>query len=485
MILTLTIGGVDRTEYLRVETLKPSSQLGSRGTCTFSLRSPVSGEVPVYRPAIGAVVEVENVATSAIIFAGTIDGIDEGLYADIDSDRAVMEYRVSAVDYNQIADRHLVNDAYEGMLAGDIVKVIVADFFTDDGISENVTTNHVEDGVTISKAVFSYVSAAQAFDDLCDQTGFSWWIDEDLDLHFCDRSSVAAPFSLTSSSANWRGMRVSRTREDYRNKQFVRAGKYLSDARTERFAGDGETKTYTTAYPLGTAPSVTVNGAPKTVGIGGVDSGEDWYWNKESNTISQDSEGTALSSSDVLAVTYRGLIPLVVEIQDDIEIAARRSIEGGTGIYEAVASAPEIDDRGMAEDKARAYLRKYGVIPQTVTFETDADGLRAGQLLSINVPVHGISGGDYLIESVSLRDVGGKMFRYSVKALSGESLGGWLKWFAKLANAAQIHTIRENETVNKLRSFRDGVVCSDSFSIGTETPETRIGYGTIGFMVIG
>lgn len=187
MILALSIGGTDRTEYLRVETLKCEDVLSSRGTARFSLQSPISGGLPIYRPEIGAVVVITNAGTGAVPFAGTIDSITEALYADIDSDRVVMGYSVSCVDYNQLADRHLVNDAYIGMLAGDIVKAIVSTFFTVDGISENVTTNHVEDGVTISKAVFSYVSAAQAFDDLCDQTGFSWWIDEALDLHFCGR----------------------------------------------------------------------------------------------------------------------------------------------------------------------------------------------------------------------------------------------------------------------------------------------------------
>ncbi|MFA7121635.1 MAG: hypothetical protein WC277_09145 [Bacilli bacterium] len=479
-IVTLTIGGVDRTAYLTPGSVRPESALGNRGTCSFTVISPLAAGVPAFRPGDGEAVAVTNILSSAVVYAGTIDSVDEELLFDAEAARNEMRYRVSCVDYKQLADKRQVAESYSDTSAGDIFRDIVDKYLAVDG----VTYTHVEDGPILELATFNYLPASQAFDEVCELIGYSWDIDTDRDLHLFERASNTAPFSLTVTSANWRRMRVQRPRDDYRNRQYIRAGTALSDSRSETFAGDGEIRSFLLSLPCGAVPTITLDSAAQTVGIGQVDTGKDWYWNKGSNVITQDASGTVLTSTTVLAVTYRGQYPLLVLAQDDAAIAARQTIEGGSGIYDAIEDASDIDDRALAEDKGRAYLRKYGVIPDIVTFETDADGLRAGQLISITVPVHDLDG-DYLIERVTSQDVGGKLYRYAVQALSGESLGGWLNWFKKLATASRKKVIRENEVVLLLRTVEDTIVVSDALSVVSEAPETRVGYGRIGFMEIG
>jgi len=86
---------------------------------------------------------------------------------------------------------------------------------------------------------------------------------------------------------------------------------------------------------------------------------------------------------------------------------------------------------------------------------------------------------------VTSQDVGGKLYRYAVQALSGESLGGWLNWFKKLATASRKKVIRENEVVLLLRTVEDTIVMSDALAVTSGAPETRVSYGRIGFMEIG
>ena len=54
-------------------------------------------------------------------------------------------------------------------------------------------------------------------------------------MYFFDSSSNAAPFGLTSASENWRDMRITESREQYRNRQIVVGGNSLTEERDDSF----------------------------------------------------------------------------------------------------------------------------------------------------------------------------------------------------------------------------------------------------------
>jgi len=88
-------------------------------------------------------------------------------------------------------------------------------------------------GPAIEKFVFNYVPASQAFDDIAELAGYIWYIDYEKRLHFTPKDRNAAPFGLTETSQNWRNLKVSESRDLYRNRQIVRAGTALTDERTD------------------------------------------------------------------------------------------------------------------------------------------------------------------------------------------------------------------------------------------------------------
>jgi len=467
MAVTLSIAGVDRTSLLQVNTLSISDELNSRNTCDFVL----ADETGSYRPAVGEEVIITENGTRR--FAGTIDDKQEYVLPSTNT----LKIRVTCVDYNQICDRHLVARVYENQALGDIVHDIVAQ----DLAGEGITTNNVQDGPVITKAVFNYMTVAEAFNELAELTGYAWYIDYNKDLHFFSRETNTAPFSLSDTSNNFRYMTVRQTRGQYRNKQYIRAGQDITDLRTEQFVGDGANKTFVLAFPVAKQPTITVNGVSKTVGIRGVHTnGYDFYWSKGEKEITQDDAASALTSSDTLEVTYQGFFPIILVAQADQEIDDRKATEGGTGIYEAIEDDPNIDSQNLAQQRADGLLRKFGRIPRIVEFETDEGGLAAGQLISIDVTDYNLSG-QFLIDSVQANDVKGQFLRYRVRALDGETLGGWPEFFKKLAQAGRKFVIRENEVLILLRRFKDAVVCSDSLTVSSGAPENRVGYLQIGF----
>ena len=420
-----------------------------------------------------------------ILYAGTIDSLGE--YSPNSNRTGALAYNLNCVDYNQLCGRFLVAETYNSYLAGDIVKHIIDDFINVTSPGEGVTYANVQDGPTISKAVFNYIYATQAFDELAEIAGFSWWISYDKDMHFCSRLTNAAPFGLTDTSNNFRNPVIHRTRQDYRNKQYFRGGKDTSSSQTESFVGDGTNRTFVLSLPCAKVPtSVMVNATPpsKSIGIYQVDTGKDFYWQEDSFNITQDSGGVVLTVADILAVTYQGYFPIIYENFLESAISERQSVEGGTGIYESAVTDESINTSAAVAERTEALLRKYGVIPETVEFETDTDGLKAGQLISIVITKHNLNA-SYLIQRVTISDITANILRYQVTALSGENIGGWVDFFKKLAKAGQGYTIRENEVLLKVRNFSDNLRLTDTLTVTSGSPIAIVDISLVGYSETG
>jgi len=477
--LVVTISG--QPAAYRAGTLSISGSLGTRTVATFSTvdHPPFATTVEV-----GQVVEIRD-ETGSLIFAGTIDSIDE----EIDPAETVRFKRVACVDYNQIADRHLVAYVYQPddltptLYAGDVIKDIVARFFIYGGVTEGIDTSNVEDGPEIEKFVFNYVPASQAFDDIADLTGYVWYIDYEKKLYFTPRDKYEAPIVIGGKTQNWRNMKITESRDLYRNRQIVRAGTALTDPRIDTVvAAEADQKLFEVPFPVGTASAVTVNSVAKTLGVNGLHEGRDFYWSYGSNVLTAE---IAPGVGAVIALTYQGMFQILVDERIDAEILARRALEGGTGVYEAIADDPAINMQPVAVQKALAYLRKHGVIPQTVRFETDCPGLRPGQLITIKFVSAGLND-YYLIESVNMRDLQGRINRYQVSAVSGDALGGWLEWFSALARQAQKFVLYDEDQVSMLREITDTVRVYDisiEEPLGTvdRKPESRVDNACVGF----
>ena len=473
MAVTITVTGVDRTAaWDRTGELSYEDLLNGRNTLRVRLFDRVGG----FRPEDGQEVIVLEDGTRR--FGGMLVEPEE--YEEPGT--GVLRFDASAVDFSAIADRHLVARVYEHQT----LKAIVLDIVAHDVAGEGLDTRGVETGPTIDKAVFNWVPASQAFNELSELAGMAWWVDASKVLHFRERTSIAAPAPLDGSTALLGTVRVRPNREQYRNRQIVRAGTDLTDARTEPFSGDEERRTFTTSFKVGTVPTVEVNSVSKTVGIRGVDTGRDWYWSKGTTEISQDESGAVLTGTDLLEVTYQGMFPIIVDATADSEVVARQAIEGGTGMYTRVENRPNIDSFAMATEAVEAMLARYGSIGRVVTCQTRSAGFAAGQLVEVTFPSHGISAEEFLIDSVSavVNEDADELW-YTVNAIAGDPYGGWQAYFRRLAQAGRQFVLHDDEIVVILRSLADEVTAAARLTAVSAVPETRAGYALAGFSVAG
>ena len=463
--VVVTIDGVDRSAYLGANSWRWASRLEERATCDFELI--VKGPTPYYRPLVGEPVIVTLNGTR--IFGGMIDNVDE----DEPVKGAGVFYTVRCKDYAAILDRFLVARKFDGVPAGDMVTVLVRDYVN---AAEGMTTTGVQPGITLGKVVFGYRKASDCIRELATLCGFSWYVDEFKDVKFFERATYYAPFSIVDGSNNYLSLSIKRSGEKYRNVQYIRGGLGVTNSRQESFKGDGSRQSFPLTFPVAGSPAakpvITLNtgGGPaaQTVGIRNLDdpTAYQWYYEARDKTISQRDTDAAIASTDILAVTYVGLFPTLALRQDGAKVAERSSIEGGSGVYQAIETDRSIESEDFAEDKALALIRKYGDIPTELRFSTDEAGLRAGQILTVDLPTRGddLSAKEFLIESVTARDLEGLHVRYEVIAASGEHLGGWASWFRKLAAAGQDFTLQEGEVIDQLSQHFEGIKFTETYS---------------------
>lgn len=378
---------------------------------------------------------VEILDGSALVWTGVLE--KPAVAAEPPGDVNVWE--LQAVDWHEICDRRIVAASYENMAVG----AVVLDVFTRFLGGETLTVDTIETGPVVLEAVFNYITVAEAFDALAEKAGFTWWIDRFRRLHFRSRGSVAAPWSLTWDDCDDAPPTLANGAPLYRNRQYIRGARDITDPQAESFVGDGVAQAFTLGFPAAKAPTVKVNGVTKTLGIRGLETGFEWYWQKDSEVISQDLTGVPLTSSDTLQVTYQGTFPVVVVSQDAAEIVRLKTVRGfGTGLVELVDDEPLTTTREAAFESAAAKLAKYAAAGRTLHFRTVRSGLAPGQLLTVTLAEYGLTAEDFLITEVEISEEDSTIW-YGVEAVQGPVGEAWVRFFDRMVRGGGF-VLREN-----------------------------------------
>ncbi len=408
-----------------INSLSIDDRIGERSTASFTVRD------------LGAALSFEQGDPcdiydddDNIIFAGFIDSVD---IREITPGTGLF-HAVKCTDNHYLADKRLAAESYEDKSCGYIASDLLTNYLADEGVTEG----EIQDGPELSTCVINYVRVSDALDTLADAAGFLWYIGHDRKLHFIARSTNAAPWEVTTDDMVLDTVGLTEGNPKYRNRQYIRGGKAVTDLQTENRTGDGETKSFAMGFPLAKVPTITVDGGAQTVGIKGIDTGKDWYWSKGDEAIVAD---TAPANGKAIVVQYYGEYEIIVQATDEDAVADQLAIEGvGTGIVEDIADEPNVTDVTSAVDIALAKLQQYSPHGKSLTFTTRRTGLASGQLAKVTYPAFGLSAAEMLIESVRIRRVaaGTDEFRYAVTATEGPVAGGWSQFFKTLAKIGEL-----------------------------------------------
>lgn len=461
----------DGTAFIVANSVNIESSLNRPTVCEFE----TVDETGDFRFTQGEQVVILDDATSIRIFAGIVYETVESVMPGSDS----LHSRVRAVDFTQLLDRHVVAKAYNNTDLNAILSDIVSTHLTQDGVTIAET---LPDPPVFQRVVFNYSTVTECLNDLANITGYHWYVDYDRALYFGPRVSTPAGFSVTDATQTWHGLSVRRSLEEYRNTQLIAGGLAGTNPRTETLERIGRDRGGFVSLPIASQPTVVhyevpgrfqppSNSYTATVGILGVDAGKDFYWSRNSQAITAD-PSVEIGEFDALDVTYSGLIPLLVRSVNEDEVSSRAGVQADSGVFEHFLRDAGLDSVSAAIDRGAGFLRKFGRIQHRVMFEMDSvihpdvTSLRTGQLIPITLARHDIDG-DYLVEGISIRDIGLEFYRYSITCASGESLGGWSEFFRKIADQRGGFSFQEDETIMMLKQFRETVTLLDDVTVTT------------------
>ncbi len=466
MSVTVTINGVDVTSRVfggaESRDVSISETLNGVGTCEFRLIEPEGAGNPALSVELGHEVIFDH--TVGRIFGGHIEEIRTVNVGVTD----VLTYEVVCRDYSAAAERKVVPRVFEDpadpptQTAGDIVTKLHSEFLASDGI----TLGDVESGPVIDRAIFNFVTVADALNQISELTGgaYVWRIGHDRALSFTQRTFYAAPFEISDAQLDFQEAARVRSLSTYRNRQYLRGGTDESDETTERFLGDGDTRDFEMRFPVSEKPRIWVNGfevpPASVVARGDSDDDSPWVWDEGQIRVTAKD---APEDGAQVAISYRGQFPVMVLREDSSGIAARAAVEGGDGVYESVDSASEQDTGDDARELADKLLEKYSSIPERIEYTTQKQGqLRAGQLQTVNLTGLSVNA-QYLIESLEIV-VEADLAVYTANLTTGRDVAEWLLFWKEKVRNPRVFSLDASGGLLIPITEKEQVQVSDSFS---------------------
>jgi hypothetical protein len=302
----------------------------------------------------------------------------------------------------------------------------------------------------ITKPVATYYHSEM--DTLTQASGdFFWLVDKWRKMHFGPRLARPGAFpvqSVVDSAGVYSGYLLYRPQvtvlssaDLFRSREIITNVSGLVTPPPEIKTADGSATSWTMGYPLYSAPTITINNQPSTIGLQGTDNNRQFYWQPGSASISYDSALPKLPSGTVLSFTYVGQSPVNTTLDNLASQVAQASLELNSGIVDEITSALNSTASGMTADQATTFgqglLDRYG---KNNTIEmvgtTRYIGLVPGTTISVFLPEM-MSVWNAQLPIVKLttmvqQGVNGLIWTYSVDATNGAAQTNWTRvFFAK------------------------------------------------------
>ena len=443
-------------------------ETGTRGVLSFNLIDEnLSGNLFYFQSVCGKDVKVwEN---GILIYGGKIDTPD----IEKINQKPKTHQSITCVDYNEICDRRLVNESYPKLKISDLIKDVIDKYLTDDGIWYD--DDSIDETLNEISVNCPYVYCSTLFNELVELIGWQWYIDANKKFYLDDRTINIGPQIIENTNYLWGSLKIGQDISELRNKQILKDVKAVTDELIEvanpnpddnrsyyvRFKLNNKPKIYITIEKYKNNPRDQDLINPIYVGINGLDSDMYWYWSKNENTITQDQDQEALTEGQFLVLKYFGQYSIDIVKEDENSINERKSIEGGSGLYESVESGANIEGILIGEEKAQALLNRYSSIADKITLSSYKHNWKNGQICDTIFPSFGINsltseGGGFLVRNLKIEDVGNNLpFLRSATFVNGTQIGGFINFFKEWMAKTKEFTLREDSLVEKTLDYNE------------------------------
>lgn len=327
----------------------------------------------------------------------------------------------------------------------------------------------------------NYVKPSQLMEDVSKRQSMYWFVDMERDIHLFASEGEPAPFAVNTSNQHWGDLEIERDLEQLRNRVTVRGSDSISQSLYEQIeVADGEQTSFRLDYkPSELTVYVDTGGGyvEKTVGVENLNDEADYEFmmNFQEKFVRNSTHAT-LDAGDKIKFTYYPYIPIRVQLVDIVSVNRMKDITGGDGIYDA----PLIQDERIrtyteARQRAQVELDLYGNAVVTCTFQTNKEGLHAGQVIHIEDADRNVND-DFVIQRISARTIAGEgddTWSYDVTCAS--SLFGLIEFFQLLMKRSAKVPSDVGEGVELVFNIDDAFGIGDNYESEIKSEEFNTG----------
>lgn len=319
-----------------------------------------------------------------------------------------------------------------------------------------------------------YKKPSTFIESLAKNNGFFWYVSTERDVQFFASEDRLAPMTVTDTSTNFNKLKITADITNLKNRQTVRGGQAPDSNLYDQFhVCDGEETSYRLDYPPKWLNVYVDTGGwfvLKTLGVENLvpDSSVDFVFNFSEKTVRNGSIAT-LNAGDVIKLEYYPYKDIRVQIRNQASIDLMKSLLWGDGIFDgAVISDASIKTFDEWRSRARAEINAYSNPILSATFETEMDGLEAGQIIHVTYPLFSIDS-DFVIQKVDARQrtIDWPLL-YSLSC--GSSMYGLTEFFQYLLKRDGTWSIDVAEIVDVVQTIDETLIFSDAYIFKKKSP---------------
>jgi len=175
-----------------------------------------------------------------------------------------------------------------------------------------------------------------------------------------------------------------------------------------------------------------------------------------SHTIGQHIGHTLYTAADLLKITYQGMFSARTSQTEASQVTARDGDEGGSGLYEHVATPQQPITNADANTLANGLLDLFAeddALSQTyfprkeLIYRTFISGVDPGETQVVNLPAWQLQNESMLVTRVIMRDfsridTASHEFEYEVHSVNTKSIGNWENFFRAITTEREYQTFQ-------------------------------------------
>lgn len=457
MAITVELAGV---EY-RAEDFNINTSSSGRSEISIELREYIQSSAQFWDTLI---VYLDGTR----VFEGIATYVE--IYAPDNNNESEHYYTLRGADYTEITKYRVVAAIVEDKTAAEAITDYILPILAEEGI----TAGTISADWNIERDVWSYEYIYDIMEKLISAApGYIWFIDMDKKLHYYPKSQ--GDLVYLRDTDQFTDFRRIRDFTNYRNTQYAKVNEIRTGIQYNKIPSplpDGTVKTYTLNFAVAEKPTIYIDSVAvdsDAVGVNGIDadtadSGIEWFFSYNSNTITQATNETALAEGVELKVTYVGLRHGVISFADYSKIQTRsENVPDFSGKSENVVELTKFDTIDQVSYYVEQLINVYGNTGNQMTFTTTEDKFEVGKRLQLLARGYNVQ---FMIDQVTITTDGYILF-YAVTASDAAYDGGsWEEYFYKMIVGSKTYSLNSSDILYQTISTPENMDISGEYTFG-------------------